>query len=170
MIIRTEKIHFGRSVKLVTGFIITILAIFVLFIIYMIFSCDDIIGKIIGAIVLLFIAGLLLPLFSFRLKQIIITDHSLIISSNRDKKEIKYTEIQEVSKYNPTLSKGNVRTFGIGGLFGFIGDFKNKEIGNYTSYVGDYSQSFLIIMKSGEKYVVSCENYEEVIKEIQNRL
>jgi hypothetical protein len=62
--------------------------------------------------------------------------------------------------------RGDVRLFGVGGLFGRIGWFWNKSIGRYLAFVKD-GNSLIEIKTSGRTYVVSCDNYEQVLINIK---
>ena len=70
----------------------------------------------------------------------------------------------------PIDSSCDVRVCGIGGVCGFIGRFYNKKIGYYTSYVGDYSQAFLVKKCNGRKYVFSCEDRDNFLSVLKNKL
>jgi hypothetical protein len=78
---------------------------------------------------------------------------------------INYEQIAKIEYYKPDSSE--IRLFGSGGFFCFVGKFKNKTIGTYQSYVGDYSQSFLIQTKENKNYVFSCENRDLIINTIK---
>lgn len=53
----------------------------------------------------------------------------------------------------------DIRVFGIGGLWGYTGLFRNKGVGKYIAYMGNPQQAFYIRLKSGRNYLVSCDNY-----------
>lgn len=89
-----------------------------------------------------------------------ITDKALILHKVRGKIAMPFNEIQEIRPY----SKSGIRLCGSGGMFGYIGLFTNKEIGRHHEYVGDFFEAFLVVMKSGKKYVMSCENRDEAVK------
>lgn len=89
-----------------------------------------------------------------------ITDEALILHKARGKIAMPFNEIQEIRPY----SKSGIRLCGSGGMFGYIGLFTNKEIGRHHEYVGDFFEAFLVVMKSGKKYVMSCENRDEAVK------
>jgi hypothetical protein len=78
---------------------------------------------------------------------------------------INYDKIIDIKYYYPDSSE--TRLFGSGGFCGYIGKFKNAAIGTYQSFVGDYSNSFLIKTKENKNYVLSCENRDVVINIIK---
>ncbi|MEM8600825.1 MAG: PH domain-containing protein [Bacteroidota bacterium] len=52
----------------------------------------------------------------------------------------------------PYATLGSVRTFGIGGLFGFVGYFRNETLGSYLAYVTDAENT--VVLKFGDKPIV----------------
>lgn len=62
----------------------------------------------------------------------------------------------------------SIRIFGSGGLFGYLGKFKNKKLGNYTMYATDINE--LILIRTDRKtYVFSCRNRDEFIESVKLR-
>lgn len=58
--------------------------------------------------------------------------------------------------------KFNIRTFGVGGLFGYFGYFN----GNDVWYVTNLNKKIQITMKSGKIYMISPENTEDFLREL----
>ena len=60
----------------------------------------------------------------------------------------------------------SIRTFGSGGLFGYLGKFKNKKLGYYTMYATDINE--LILIRTARKtYVFSCRNRDKFIESVK---
>ena len=60
----------------------------------------------------------------------------------------------------------SIRIFGSGGLFGYLGKFKNKKLGNYTMYATDINE--LILIRTARKtYVFSCRNRDKFIESVK---
>ena len=60
----------------------------------------------------------------------------------------------------------SIRIFGSGGLFGYLGKFKNKKLGNYTMYATNVNE--LILIRTDRKtYVFSCKNRTEFIESVK---
>lgn len=93
-----------------------------------------------------------------------IDESQLVLNRVLGQKIIRYDDIDSIEIYVSDALE--VRLFGSGGFCGFVGTFRNKKIGKYQSYVGDYSQAFLIRTKEGKKYVLSCKNRESLISKI----
>jgi len=65
----------------------------------------------------------------------------------------------------------SVRTFGVGGLFGYFGKFWNKEYGNMTWYATRRDKAIMIITKENKKIILTPDEVEKFInefKEIKN--
>ena len=54
--------------------------------------------------------------------------------------------------FEPNATVGSVRTFGVGGLFGFYGRFRNAVLGSYTAYATDPSRT--VVLELGGKTIV----------------
>jgi len=69
-------------------------------------------------------------------------------------------EIRQIAKSDIT---GSIRTFGSGGLFGYLGRFKSDRLGSYTMYATDMKH--LILIRTNEKnYVFNCSRSNELIE------
>jgi hypothetical protein len=79
---------------------------------------------------------------------------------------IPLADVREVTRYRFTL--GTIRTFGVGGLFSSTGLFWNKELGRFFATVTNLKNAVLIT--DGKKFVISPENPDEFIAEVQARL
>lgn len=60
----------------------------------------------------------------------------------------------------------SIRTFGSGGLFGYLGKFKNKKLGNYTMYATNLNE-LILIRTNRRTYVFSCKNRDEFIEYVK---
>ena len=78
---------------------------------------------------------------------------------------IEYAAISYIGRYTPTLS--DMKMFSSGGLWGFVGVFRNSDIGSYNAFIGDMRQSFLIKTVEGRVYVFSVEDVDDLIASIK---
>ena len=83
-------------------------------------------------------------------------------------KTIPLDEIKTIDLYRG--GSMDVRVCGSGGFLGFTGLFYNNEIGNYYSYIGCYRQAFLIQLKNNKKYLLSCENREQLVAQVKSKI
>lgn len=165
-----EKVSLSQTVRLITWIVTPIIVIFGLLIpvrdfMYTPSPTMQILFGCVIVIVLLSLGAILL----YAPKEIILDDTWLTLIKGGGKLTVAYADIEEIRMYDPR-NTGNIRVFGIGGIYGYIGRFYNRDIGYYTSYVGDYSQAFLIRTKKGRKYLFSCDNAAHIVKEIEKAL
>lgn len=82
---------------------------------------------------------------------------NILIKNNFVNFKIKREEIAELDII--TGKKFNIRTFGVGGLFGYFN-------GNDVWYVTNLNKKIQITMKSGKIYMISPENTENFLREL----
>ena len=75
-------------------------------------------------------------------------------------KRIPFQDIDHIERLEKNdwffgIRKGAVRIFGVGGVFGFIGLYRLKGIGNFWSYVTDEKKAFMIYRKKGLPIAIS---------------
>ena len=76
--------------------------------------------------------------------------------------------IVKVERFIPTM--GSIRIFGSGGFMGYWGIFKEGDVGRYVAYYGKSSDCFIIHLDNGDKYVVGCENPDEMVDYISSKI
>ena len=85
------------------------------------------------------------------------------------KKKIKRKKIKKV-EHKPNIMANSVRTFGVGGMFVRLGNFKNKKLGYYKAYATNDTNAVLIELKNDKDVVISPEQPENFVEEVKNRL
>ena len=100
--------------------------------------------------------------------QIIANPDYVIVRTYLRKRKILVRNIESVELFQPTL--GSIRLLGSGGYCGYWGIFREGDIGRYAGYYGKSSECFLIRMKNGDKYVLGCQNPEEMVEYIQSQI
>jgi hypothetical protein len=81
-------------------------------------------------------------------------------------KNIPISDIKSV-EYKPNIMSGSLRTFGIGGVFGYIGHFRNRALSNYKAYVTHREKTVVIITNDNDQIVISPDKPELFVKLIQ---
>lgn len=81
-------------------------------------------------------------------------------------KDILINEIQSI-EYKPLAMMGSIRTWGIGGMFGYIGYFRNSILNNYTAYVTHRDKTVLIKIKN-EQIVISPDDPETFVQSLKS--
>ena len=94
--------------------------------------------------------------------QLFLNDKTIVIKNNFVNIKIPFGDINTIEE-NPKIGL-NIRTMGVGGLFGHFGYFN----GNDVWYVTNINNKVKITMKSGKIYMISPENPEEFIKKVKN--
>lgn len=97
-----------------------------------------------------------------------VDDNNVTIKSLFWNKRLCISQIASIELFQPTM--GSIRIFGSGGFMGYWGIFREGDIGRYAAYYGKASDCFLIRMKNGDKYVLGCENPEEMTNYINSKL
>lgn len=103
---------------------------------------------------------LVLPILYMPLKLSVLKDE-IIIHKIVGQIIIPFEQIKSIDTYDMEKSK-NIRIFGSGGLFGYLGYYKNSVLGDFQMYVMDRS-STAVIKTIHESYVVSCCPIKEFI-------
>ncbi|MDE7153048.1 MAG: PH domain-containing protein [Muribaculaceae bacterium] len=101
-------------------------------------------------------------------RSIELTEDCLIIRSMLKKKCIPLSEIALAERCYP--SGGGIRICASGGFMGYWGYFNDIVIGTYFGYFGDRDQCILLRLTNKRQYVISCENPDEMLMEIDRRI
>lgn len=105
--------------------------------------------------------GAIFIAYGFIPKRIAISDDQILVKNLYGSVLIN---IHEIESYGKIEKIGlNLRTFGVGGLFGYFGYFNGKDVW----YVTNIHKKVKIILKSGSIYVISPENPAEFIRELE---
>lgn len=97
------------------------------------------------------------------------TERTLIIHRALWKnKVLPYANIKAAEPFLP--SSGGLRLCGSGGFMGYWGYFHDTLIGYYFGYYAHYKECFLIRMKNGKQYVLSCREHKEILRFLQEQI
>lgn len=86
-------------------------------------------------------------------------ENGLTIRHGLKKTEIPAGSIVGIRKIEPGDMSGSKRNFGSGGMFGYLGNFSNVNLGKYKMYSTEKENRVLITTTDG-KYVVNCRDYD----------
>jgi hypothetical protein len=145
------KAPWSTKLKLISGGLLA-------FFIYLAGFNDDTIGSIIIFIVLFVAAAFVVRGYS-------ILDGRLLILRMGWSNKFDLSKLKSV-EFSPRATTGSVRTFGIGGLFGFNGYYHNSILGNYRSYATNKEHT-VVLDFDGKKIVVTPDNPKEFVKAVQ---
>lgn len=83
--------------------------------------------------------------------------------------EMPLNEVIEVRRISKSDIDGSIQTFASGGLFGYLGRFKNDRLGNYSMYATELN-NLILVRTSNKKYVFSCSRPQEFIEYVNLQL
>ena len=111
---------------------------------------------------------LLVYLFTFLLRPLhyTITDTALIIQRPLFSKKIARSDIESLELFINGELNWAIRTFGVGGLFGYFGRFYKGSIGSMNWYATRRNKAVLIRTYEGENIVVTPDDYQNFMREL----
>ncbi len=92
----------------------------------------------------------------------------IVMGSLLRSKKILMRNVASVELFQPTM--GAIRICGSGGFMGYWGIFKEGDIGRYYAFYGKASDCFLVRMKNGDKYVLSCNQPKQMVDYIKSQI
>lgn len=101
--------------------------------------------------------------FAFRPVSYELTDDKLIIHRLLWDIKIDRTNIRSVEILDKERIGWAIRTFGIGGLFGYYGKFANAKLGNMTWYATRKDKTVLVLTADNKKIILTPNDPEEFI-------
>ena len=163
-----KKVRWSRYVKVMTFIFLPFIFATDVWMLIQLFSADSQLEIYFDLCVFLILTSTIIAVFVFAPKEIEVSDFDLCLYRGIGNVKINLFDIVEVSSYKSVGVE--IRIFGISGIFGEIGKYRNRKIGNYISYVGDYSQAFLVKRTDGKKYLFSCEDRDEIVLLLKSRI
>ena len=106
--------------------------------------------------------------FIFRPISYIILDELLVIHRPLSDIKIALTEIENIVVLDSQELKGTIRSFGVGGLWGYWGSFANSRIGAMKWYATRMSNAVLITTGNNKKIVLTPDDPELFVKRLQS--
>ena len=87
-----------------------------------------------------------------------LTIHRLLIDVNIDRSQIKSVELLDKEQLAWVI-----RTFGVGGLFGYYGKFANTKLGSMTWYATRRNKTVLIVTLDNKKIILTPDEPEKFV-------
>lgn len=103
--------------------------------------------------------------FAFRPVRYTVTDDELIINRPLLDVKINRADIKSVESINREVLSGSVRTFSVGGLFGYYGKFANAGLGGMTWYATRKDKPVLIKTADNKKIIVTPDDPDDFVAE-----
>ncbi len=101
--------------------------------------------------------------YSLRPIHYTITENHLIIHRLYKDVVIEKTNIKSVSILDEKKLEWSIRTFGVGGYYGFFGKFANTQMGNMTWYATRKDNTVLILTEENEKIIITPNEPEAFV-------
>lgn len=93
-----------------------------------------------------------------------ITSDALVICRPFANVRIKKEDIVAVKSVDKDQLKSAIRTFGVGGLFGYYGAFANNALGSMTWYATRRDKAVLITTAANKKIVITPNDPEAFVQ------
>ena len=98
----------------------------------------------------------------------VVDESGITVVRNRAAVHIEFGSIKEVSRIERGRFMKSLRTFGNGGLFGYYGSFRNKELGNFKMYATHGDNGVLI--RTDKYYVITPDRADEFVEVVRSYL
>ena len=150
----------STTVKVVTA------AIFILTIGLALVAIKDEVGE--AALIPASILAIVIAVsYYFSIRHYEIGDGKLIVRRPFDAVQIPLGNISDVQTVDRKRLRWTVRTFGIGGLFSYTGEFWNKKLGSMSWYVTRMDKAVMIV-RGHRKIVISPDDPEKFLEVLKN--
>ena len=106
-------------------------------------------------------------IFIFRPISYTITDQEVIVNRLWKDVIINRKNIQNVEILDKDFSKRTIRTFGVGGMWGYFGKFIHDIVGSITLYVTRRDKMILLRLVNGKKMVLSPDDLEGFVEKLK---
>jgi len=121
------------------------------------------------SITLLFFFGI--PLFSFLLspKNYLVETDAIVIDRALGAIRIPFEHIKSFGKPEVSDMAGTLRVFGVGGIFGYMGRFRNPKFGNMIFYATQRKNWVLIETDDNKKFIITPNEIEKMVQDLREK-
>jgi FtsH-binding integral membrane protein len=155
----TYKTSLDATAKVITVSITILFAA----LIAMDISLIDQTGRTVSILVLVGLLSIYFITFSIRPISYSLTGEKLIIQRPLKNVTISRSVIKSVEQLGSDKLSGTIRTFGVGGLFGYFGKFANRKLGNMTWYATRRDKAVLVRTVNNQKIILTPNNPEQFV-------
>ena len=106
----------------------------------------------------LFLVVIILICYYYAPQSYIVDSSDLFIVRYAGNVKIKLSDIAQVVLLPDNEVGGMVRTFGVGGLFGYYGKYYSFKMGSLTLYTTQRKNRILIITRQGQKMLITPDD------------
>lgn len=106
--------------------------------------------------------------FAFRPINYVVTKDEIIVRRLIRDVHIKRTDIVSVELVERNKITGAIRTFGVGGLFGYYGNFANFSLGRMTSYATRKDKPVLVKTIDNKKIILTPNEPDKFVTNLNS--
>ena len=133
------------------------------FMLYVIFTKTDNVDDIVSLIALnLVMLPTMIACEGLAPQRLEIGEERIVILRRYKSVVINRSEIKSVQALSKSDFNGAVRTFGVGGLFGFFGRYHSNKLGSFRLYATSFENLFLVKLWNGKSIVFSCSEPDKM--------
>jgi Bacterial PH domain len=160
------KASLDQTSKIITAFITVLFAGIATWNFWLMFTDSDSITHVsINLISIILILGIYSFCYLFRPMRYIVEKNGLTIHRPLKDYHLELHKIKSVYLTDTKTMKWTIRTFGVGGLFGYYGKFRNKTFGNMTWYATQRN-NFVVIETTDNKKIVITPDNPDLVNEL----
>lgn len=106
--------------------------------------------------------------FAFRPIDYLITADEIIIRRPLTNIHIRRDQLESIEPIGKKAMNGAIRTFGVGGLFGYYGGFANTSIGRMTWYATRKDTAVLLRTRNNKKIILTPDEPQQFINHLNS--
>ena len=106
--------------------------------------------------------------FAFRPVNYVVTKDELIVRRPLLNVHIKRADIKSVELIDKNKIRGSIRTFGVGGLFGYYGSFANSSLGRMTWYATRRDKPVLVKTTDDKKIIFTPNDPDKFVTDLSS--
>lgn len=153
----TVPFVWSRSVWVITFVFFILWAALSGYMLYEIFTQTEVTAPIIG---LLLFNVIMLPTMlaceGLAPQRLEVGESQIVVLRRYNSVVIRRDEVKSVERLPDNALRGAIRTGGVGGLFGYFGNYYSRSIGSFSLYATGSDNLFLIRKWDGKNIVINC--------------
>lgn len=156
---------YDSGVKIITTLTILLLTSIAIKLIYdMMHIKEDMISILTLGFAIIVMAGIIIACYIYSPQYYTLNANDLQIKRIINNRTIPFSEISEIRLLEKEELRGIIRVFGVGGLFGYFGKFRSSKLGTMNFYATQSNNKILIVLKAGEKIVITPDDISIIAK------
>jgi hypothetical protein len=112
-------------------------------------------------------AVIFLIVYLFRPVNYVVSSTQIIVRRLIGNVVINKSDILSINKLDKSYKPRGLRIFGVGGLFGYFGNFLYFDVGWVKLYATDRNHQLLIVTRDNKKIIITPENPDIFLQEFK---